>query len=84
MTPPVRYLNFFSGRDAGGRWQRLRAITLAVQMRSGEKIGDFGHRAGDVGPRIFFALVFQFKSAIKPLIVFAAIPFGVVGALGAP
>ena len=30
---------------------------------------------------IFFALVIQFKNALKPLIVFAAIPFGVVGAL---
>jgi multidrug efflux pump subunit AcrB len=32
---------------------------------------------------IFLALVFQFKHAIKPLIVFAAIPFGMVGALAA-
>ena len=32
---------------------------------------------------IFLALVLQFKHAIKPLIVFAAIPFGVVGALAA-
>lgn len=32
---------------------------------------------------IFLALVFQFKHAVKPLIVFAAIPFGMVGALGA-
>ncbi len=32
---------------------------------------------------IYLALVFQFKHAIKPLIVFAAIPFGVVGALAA-
>src|SRR5262249_33063592 len=30
---------------------------------------------------IFLALVIQFKNAVKPLIVFAAIPFGVVGAL---
>jgi multidrug efflux pump subunit AcrB len=30
---------------------------------------------------IYLALVFQFKHAIKPLIVFAAIPYGVVGAL---
>ena len=30
---------------------------------------------------IYFALVFQFKNAIKPLIVFAGIPFGAVGAL---
>jgi multidrug efflux pump subunit AcrB len=30
---------------------------------------------------IFIALVFQFKSAVKPLVVFSAIPFGIVGAL---
>jgi multidrug efflux pump subunit AcrB len=30
---------------------------------------------------IFLALVVQFKSAVKPLIVFATIPFGVAGAL---
>jgi multidrug efflux pump subunit AcrB len=30
---------------------------------------------------IFLALVVQFKSAVKPLVVFAAIPFGVAGAL---
>jgi multidrug efflux pump subunit AcrB len=30
---------------------------------------------------IYFALVVQFKHAIKPLIVFAAIPFGIVGGL---
>ena len=32
---------------------------------------------------IFLALVFQFKNAVKPLIVFAAIPYGMVGALAA-
>jgi multidrug efflux pump subunit AcrB len=32
---------------------------------------------------IYLALVFQFKHAIKPAIVFAAIPYGVVGALAA-
>ena len=30
---------------------------------------------------IFMTLVFQFRNAVKPLIVFSAIPFGVVGAL---
>ncbi len=39
---PPRFLNFFSWRDARGKWQRSRAITLAVQMRAGEKIGEFG------------------------------------------
>jgi multidrug efflux pump subunit AcrB len=32
---------------------------------------------------IFLALVFQFKNAIKPFIVFAAVPYGMVGALAA-
>jgi multidrug efflux pump subunit AcrB len=32
---------------------------------------------------IFLALVFQFKNAVKPFIVFAAVPFGMVGALAA-
>jgi len=32
---------------------------------------------------IYLALVFQFKHAIKPFIVFAAIPYGIVGALAA-
>jgi hypothetical protein len=31
---------------------------------------------------LFLALVIQFKHAIKPLIVFAAIPFGMAGSLG--
>ena len=30
---------------------------------------------------IFLALVFQFKNAVKPFIVFAAVPYGAVGAL---
>jgi multidrug efflux pump subunit AcrB len=32
---------------------------------------------------IFLALVFQFKNAVKPFIVFAAVPYGAVGALAA-
>ena len=32
---------------------------------------------------IFLTLVFQFRSAIKPVIVFAAVPYGAVGALAA-
>jgi multidrug efflux pump subunit AcrB len=31
---------------------------------------------------IYLALLFQFKNAIKPLIVFAAIPYGMAGAFG--
>ena len=39
---PATYLNYFPHRDRSGKWQRTRSITLAVQMRSGEKIGEFG------------------------------------------
>jgi multidrug efflux pump subunit AcrB len=39
---PARYLNFYDWKDDKGRWQRTRAITLSVQMRSGETIGEFG------------------------------------------
>jgi multidrug efflux pump subunit AcrB len=39
---PARYLNFYDWKDEKGKWQRTRAITLSVQMRSGETIGAFG------------------------------------------
>ena len=39
---PTRYLNYLTYRDAHGKWHRNRAITLAVQMRSGEQIFNFG------------------------------------------
>jgi multidrug efflux pump subunit AcrB len=39
---PARYLNYFNSRDEQGNWRRSRAVTLSVQMRSGEQIGEFG------------------------------------------
>ncbi|HEY8410832.1 MAG TPA: efflux RND transporter permease subunit, partial [Pyrinomonadaceae bacterium] len=39
---PARYLNYFNSRDEHGNWRRSRAVTLSVQMRSGEQIGEFG------------------------------------------
>ena len=42
---PPRYLNFYDWRDAQGNWQRSRAITVAVQMRPGGYISQFG---GDI------------------------------------
>ena len=39
---PARYLNYFNSRDDDGNWRRSRAVTLSVQMRSGEQIGEFG------------------------------------------
>lgn len=38
---PPRFMNFYTWRDAQGNWQRSRAITLAIQMRPGEQIGEF-------------------------------------------
>jgi multidrug efflux pump subunit AcrB len=39
---PARYLNFYTWRDANGKFQRSRAITISVQMGSGQKINEFG------------------------------------------
>jgi len=38
---PAHFTNFHSWRDAQGHWKRSRAITLDVQMRSGEQIDRF-------------------------------------------
>jgi multidrug efflux pump subunit AcrB len=38
---PPRYLNFYNWVDSAGHWNRGRAITLSLQMRPGEKIGNF-------------------------------------------
>ncbi|HEV2721878.1 MAG TPA: efflux RND transporter permease subunit, partial [Thermoanaerobaculia bacterium] len=47
---PARFLNFYQWRDAKGAWHRSRAVTLAVQMKSGEQIANFG-RAVDAALR---------------------------------
>lgn len=39
---PARFLNYYNWRDANGVWHRTRAVTLSVQMRSGEQIDKFG------------------------------------------
>jgi multidrug efflux pump len=53
---PTRYLNYLTWPDAKGGWHRNRAVTLAVQMRSGEQIGDFGKAVdkalADVRPQL--------------------------------
>jgi multidrug efflux pump len=41
QSPPLS-LNFHTWRDAGGKLQRSRAINIAVNLRSGQQIGDFG------------------------------------------
>ena len=39
---PPRLLNFYTWQGPDGRWNRSRAITLAIFMRPGEQIGEFG------------------------------------------
>ncbi|HWA40318.1 MAG TPA: efflux RND transporter permease subunit, partial [Gemmatimonadales bacterium] len=39
---PARFLNYHTWRDTAGTWHRTRSVTLALQMRPGMKIGDFG------------------------------------------
>jgi multidrug efflux pump len=39
---PPQFLNFYTWRDPAGKWQRSRAVTLAVFMRSGEQIQRLG------------------------------------------
>ena len=41
QSPPT-FLNFMTWRDADGKWVRSRAITLAINMRSGQQIELFG------------------------------------------
>ena len=42
VSPPT-FLNFYTARTDNGQWRRSRGVTLAVQMRSGQQIGEFGH-----------------------------------------
>ena len=46
-----------------------------------KSFGELGIVMGISIAMIFMALVVQFKNAVKPLLVFAAIPYGIVGAL---
>jgi len=39
---PARYLNYITWHDKNGNWHRSRAVTLAVQMREGQQIAQFG------------------------------------------
>ncbi|MCC7535833.1 MAG: efflux RND transporter permease subunit [Deltaproteobacteria bacterium] len=69
--------------------ERLRSelppgYELTIAGEHEEQTEKFGHLAVVLVISvlaIFIALVFQLKSATKPIIVFAAIPFGIVGAL---
>lgn len=46
-SPPM-FLNYATTRNAKGDWQRARAVTLAVNMREGAQIGDFGAAVDEV------------------------------------
>ena len=39
---PAQFKNYYSYKAADGQWRRSRAITIAIQMRAGEQIRDFG------------------------------------------
>jgi multidrug efflux pump subunit AcrB len=39
---PATYLNFLNWRDRDGNWVRSRAVTLAIYMRDGQQIDQFG------------------------------------------
>ncbi len=45
---PPRLLNYYNWHDDSGRWHRSRAISLAIMMRSGEQIGQFGQEVDQV------------------------------------
>jgi multidrug efflux pump subunit AcrB len=57
---------------------------LEIGGEEEKQVQGFGHLAVVLAisvAAIFLALVFQFKNAVKPFIVFAAVPYGTVGAL---
>jgi multidrug efflux pump subunit AcrB len=59
-------------------------LVVAGEYKEQNKgFGDLAVVMGISVAMIFLALVLQFKNAVKPFIVFAAIPFGVVGAFAA-
>ncbi|MEH6526941.1 MAG: efflux RND transporter permease subunit [Sneathiella sp.] len=39
---PPQFLNFYNWRDGKGEWHKGKAISLAIQMRDGGQIADFG------------------------------------------
>ncbi len=44
---PPSFLNFITWRDSQGNWVRTRAITLGINMRSGQQIGMFGKHVAE-------------------------------------
>jgi multidrug efflux pump subunit AcrB len=57
---------------------------ITIGGEKAKQVQSFGDLAVVMGisiAAIFLALVLQFNHAIKPLLVFAAVPYGIVGAL---
>src|SRR6266567_63472 len=44
---PATYLNYYTWQDPTGRWQRSRAVTLAIYMRDQQQIANFGQSVDD-------------------------------------
>src|SRR6202165_818266 len=44
---PAQYLNYYTWQDKSGRWQRSRAVTLAVYMRDKKQIASFGESVNE-------------------------------------
>lgn len=53
---PARYLNYYLSRQADGSWRRARAVTLSIQMRRGEQIGEFGAAVDEAMSRLGVAI----------------------------
>ncbi|MEC7584345.1 MAG: efflux RND transporter permease subunit [Planctomycetota bacterium] len=45
---PPSYLNYFTKKDDEGNWQRTRAVTVAIMMREGDQIDQFGSAMEEV------------------------------------
>lgn len=67
---PARYLNYLTARDADGAFRRARAITLAVQLRPGSQIAEFGRdvdkRLAEVGKLLPEDLILR-RTSDQPL-----------------
>ncbi len=44
---PARYLNYLTWKDKNGHWHRSRAVTVAVQMKDGQQIEQFGENVNE-------------------------------------
>lgn len=53
---PPSFLNFYTWKDEAGNWHRSRAVTLAVQMRAGRQIAEFGEAVDEALARVLAQL----------------------------